>query len=759
MNPSTFVRRDAVIDLLASHRRALHIHEIATHLGVEDTGYDALRRLLDDLSFNGSVVALSGQRFKLSREQVENRSVEVEGGFSFNPRGFAFVSSPGSAEDIYVPRESIGGALHGDTVVARILTRSHRGVEGQVVRIVKRRQSRVAGVLHRRGRNAWIEPDEPRVRGPIVLTSAARLGDAKDGDAAVAAITRFPETADENPEGVLVAVLGAPGDPNVEVAKILIREGIEEEHSKEALAEAQAFGLEVPRDALAGRTDLTAIPLPTIDPEDARDHDDAVWVTRADDGSFKAWIAIADVSHYVRPGTALDASALERSNSIYLPDRAIPMLPRSLSTHLCSLVPQALRLCLCIEVELTAGAEVRTARIVEGYIRSAAKLTYPGVARALGLSHGAERSEEAEAMKDDLHVMWDLSRLLRSRRLRRGALDFDLPEAKVVLDPETGKPMDIQTRAHDPGVKKAYQLVEELMLLANETVAKMLIQHNAPAVFRVHGAPDPEKLDRFMHLCHELGVAFDVEDASDPKRLSAFLKRIAHHPQKQILHKLLLRALKQASYDVVNIGHFGLASSAYLHFTSPIRRYPDLLVHRTVRALVRKQPLALDEKGMETLRGAAGRASDCERRGMEIEREVVDLYGALFMLQHIGSVFEGTVTGVANAGVFVVLDQPFVNVLVRMESLGPDAYELQDTGLRVIAARSGDRITIGDRMVVEIEDAAIVRRTVYARRVIDPDDARFGKTRRRRAKADGDARAQRRAPQGKKKGSPRNKRR
>jgi ribonuclease R len=762
MSPSNAVRRDTVIDLLASHRRALHIHEIATRLGVDLASQSALRRVLDDLSFDGSVVALPGQRFRLSRDQIETRSTEVEGIFSFHPRGFGFVSVPNTREGIYVPPESIGGALHSDTVLVRILTRSRRGIEGQVVRVVKRRTARVAGTLRRRGRSAWIEPDDTRVRGPIVLSSPVRLSEGKDGEAAVALITRFPETADENPEAVLVAVLGTPGDPNVEVAKILIREGIEEEHPEQTVSEAHAFGPEVPPDALIGREDLTNIPLPTIDPEDARDHDDAVWAVREDDGSFKAWIAIADVSYYVRPGTALDASALDRGNSIYLPDRAIPMLPRALSSHLCSLLPQALRLCLCVEVELTPSAEVRKTRIVEGYLRSAAKLTYPGVARALGLSHGAERCAEAEAMKDDLHVMWDLARLLRNRRMRRGALDFDLPEAKVVLDPETGTPLDIQTRAHDPGVKKAYQLIEELMLLANETVAATLTRHNAPAVFRVHGAPDPEKLDRFVQMCHELGVAFDLEDASDPKRLSAFLKRLAPHPQKQVLHMLLLRALKQAAYDVVNIGHFGLASSAYVHVTSPIRRYPDLLVHRTVRALLQKQPLAVGESDMEELRNAARRASDCERRAMEVEREVVHLYGALFMRAHIGSVFEGTVTGLAGTGVFVLLDQPFVDVLVRMESLGPDQYEMDDSGLRVIGTRSGDRIALGDRMLVEIEDVAILRRTVYARRVIDPEDARFGKTRRRRAASEKSSQARHggtKQARPSKKSSPRGKRR
>src|SRR6185369_15601628 len=253
-------------------------------------------------------------------------------------------------------------------------------------------------------------------------------------------------------------------------------------------------------------------------------------------------------------------------------------------------LPDVIRLCLCAEIELDATAHVTSFRVVEGYMRSCAKLTYPGVARALGFTPSPPRSPEAEAMREHLQVMWDLARLLRARRMRRGALDFDLPEAKVILDPETGTPLAVQKRAHDPGVAKAYHLIEELMLLANETVARFLVERDVPAVFRDHAPPDEAKLDRFAHLAAELGLKFEIEDALEPKKLSALLKKIAPHPQKQILHMLLLRAMKQAVYDVVNIGHFGLASSAYLHFTSPIRRYPDLLVHRAVRNVLRSVP-------------------------------------------------------------------------------------------------------------------------------------------------------------------------
>jgi ribonuclease R len=730
------LRRDRVIDLLATQTRAMHVNEIATVLGIEAGAYAALHRVLDDLAFDGSVVAMTGQRFKLGKVQRETHGQTVTGVLNVNPRGFAFVPAPGLGGDVYLPPEALGGALHGDTVVVRIAARSQRGVEGAVSQVLLRRSPRIAGTLHRRGKSSWLEPDDGRIRGPIVLTRlSAEQG--QDGDAAIATITRYPEMGDENPEGELTVVLGRPGDPLVEVAKILAREGIEEEHPVEAVAEAEGFGPEVKPEALVGRVDLTGIPLPTIDPEDARDHDDAVWVTRDEHGNYKAWIAIADVSHYVTPGSALDEAALHRGNSIYLPNRAIPMLPRALSSNLCSLLPNVIRLCLCVEVDLDATGTVLGSRIVEGYMRSAAKLTYPGVARALGFTSLPDQSPEAEAMREDLAVMWDLSRMLRGRRMRRGALDFDLPEPKVTLDPTSGAPLDVQKRTHDPGVAKAYQLIEELMLLANETCARFLVEKDIPAIFRSHGTPDEAKLDRFSTMCAELGVKFEMDDALDPKRLSAFLKKLQAHPKKQVLHMLLLRAMKQAVYDVQNTGHFGLASSAYLHFTSPIRRYPDLVVHREIRAVLRGEAIDRSEKAMERLRLSASTASTCERKAMEIERETVDLYRALFMKDKIGAAYPATVTGMVGTGVFVNVEDPFIDVLVRMESLGPDAYALDDEKLRVIGQRSGDRISLGDAMLVVIEDVSLIRRTVYGKRINAVEDEPEVARKRRAVKRSG----------------------
>ncbi|MEO7113190.1 MAG: VacB/RNase II family 3'-5' exoribonuclease, partial [Polyangiaceae bacterium] len=524
-------------------------------------------------------------------------------------------------------------------------------------------------------------------------------------------IVKYPVFPDENPIGKLEAVLGRPGELKVEVAKVLVREGIEEVHSSEAFAEAEAYGPTVPESMLVGREDLTHIPLPTIDPEDARDHDDAVWVERTPNGGYKAWIAIADVSSYVTPGTKIDDEALKRGCSVYLPDRAIPMLPRPLASNLCSLLPDVMRLCLCVEAEIDSAGLLRNSRLIRGFMKSQAKLTYGGVARALGFSELPTVEPKAEEMVEGLKVANELSRLLRGRRMARGAVDFNLPEAKIVLG-EDGLPIKIERRAQDAGVKKAYELIEELMLLGNETVAAWNVNKKIPTIFRVHAPPDQAKIVKFATLCERLGIQFDDDATTDPKKLSELLNSFKDHPLAAVLNSLLLRSMKQATYDVTNIGHFGLASKAYLHFTSPIRRYPDLIVHRGVNADILGKPKITD---VEKLAEAALMSSQNERKSMEIEREVADLYRTIFMKDKIGNKYEGTVTALVGSGAFVALDDPYVDVMVKFEDMG-DQYELDDDGLRAVALRSGDSVNLGDRMIVEILDAQILRRTVYAKK-------------------------------------------
>jgi ribonuclease R len=704
-------RRDAIVQLLAGTPGPMRARDLATRLGVSAPSRPGFERLLENLAQEGVLRAMTGDRFSLATAGGGSKGpAEREGVLSVNPRGFGFVRAAGH-EDLYVPEASLGGALHGDTVVARVVRRSALGSEGEVVRVVRRGALRVAGVIRRRGKSAWLEPDDARVRGPIKLPESAK---ASEGDAAVVTITRYPEYAEENPEGELLAVLGQPGEPRAEIAKVLLREGVDEQYAPDAVAEAERYGEEVAEAALEGREDWTALPLVTIDPEDARDHDDAVHVERADDGSFTAYVAIADVSHYVRPGTALDREALARGCSIYLPSRAVPMLPPALSSKLCSLLPDVVRLCLGVVVTLDAGAKVTGVRLARAFMRSQARLTYEGVARAFRWTTEGARSKKAESFVESLRPADALAQMLRTKRMRRGALDFQLPEPKVLLDPESGAPTGVVRRGQDPGVRRAYQLIEEMMLLANESAARFLVERAAPTIFRVHAPPDEAKLEQFVAIADEVGFTFELDEVQDPKKLSLLLRRLAKHPRAEVLQTLLLRAMKQAAYDTTNIGHFGLAAANYLHFTSPIRRYPDLAVHRVVHNLIEGRPAREAGGGEEKLGEAARQSSERERRAMEVEREVVDLYRALYMRGRLGETFEGTVTGVVGSGCFVTLDDPFVEVLVSAEAMGRDAYVLDDERLRFVGQRSGDSLGLGDRAVVTVEDVSLLRRTVYA---------------------------------------------
>jgi ribonuclease R len=702
--------RERIVEFLQESTKPVHAGELAKHFGVPKRAYHQLVALLAGLAQQRAILNAGGERYKAA--PVRDPADSWNGTLTVNPRGFGFVASPGRP-DVFVAAEALCGAFHGDTVTVQSTRTTSRGTEGVVVAVVTRRILRVAGVVRVKRRSAWMDPDDTRVRGPLNLVGD--LQGARDGDAAVAEIVRFPEDTRENAEAKLVAVLGTPGEANVEVAKIKIREQIEEEHPAAAISEAEKLAIVARRLVLGTRRDLRDIPFLTIDPADARDHDDAVWATRTDNG-FRAYVAIADVSAYVEEGTALDQEALKRGCTIYLPDRAIPMLPGVLAADLCSLLPDKERYCLCVVADLDDNCNVTSFEIVEGLMRAAAMISYDSAARTLGFTELPPVSPAAEAFKKDLKHLATISSKLRRARMRRGALDLDLPEAKISLDLD-GAPEGVHKRAYDPGIKKAYQVIEELMLLANELVARWLTERNVPAIYRIHGKPDEEKLAKLADVAELLGAPFEVEDMLAPKAVSKWLLKIADHPRKNVLEGLLLRSLKQAIYDVTNVGHFGLASDAYLHFTSPIRRYPDLLVHRSVKRILNGAKPDNSPQGLEILRTAATTSSTRERAAMGVEREVMDLYRALYMKTRLGEIFEGTVGSVVGSGVYVQIDEPFVDVLVRFESLGNERFELSDDELSLVAPRSGDRIILGDKMTIEIEDVSLLRRAVYGRRL------------------------------------------
>ena len=753
------ISKDLVLAAMREHgSRAIHVGELALKLEAKDARAE-IEAVLEGLAEDGLVKELPGHRFRLGDKRAaaaikapkaiaaapsspsgrgrgaspssSPRTTLRFGGAAFDPletvgtltmttKGFGFVSTEGEAADVFIPPNSMGGAMHGDRV--RVRTRpSAKGQEGEVIGIESRGLKRVVGVLERRGRVLVIEPTDARLRGPFVVEGDLPPN-AEEGLVVVADVVRFAEGY----EPMIVKVvqgLGRPGVASVEIAAIKMREGIVEAFPEDVTLEANALPAEVPEADKIGREDLRHFDLVTIDPEDARDHDDAVCAERLPDGGFRILVAIADVSHYVREGTAIDREAAARGCSIYLPDRAIPMLPHQLSSTLASLLPNVDRLTLAVEIDVSKDGVVRDFRYIEGVMRSGGKLHYGAVARALGLTDQVEKLQAAEDRRDQLRVLLDASKALRTKRKRRGSLDFDLPEPRVKLDPATGEPIDVYRSRTDPGVRTAYALIEDMMLLANEVVAADMAKRGIPTIYRVHGAPDAKKIGIFSAVASSLGHELDPDAGEHPRKLQSFLAAIEGTPQAQALSYLLLRAMQQAVYDTTNIGHFGLAAPDYLHFTSPIRRYPDLAVHRVIREVIRGRKV-VPKTWLPKLGTWASDSSRLERRAMEAEREAVNVYRAILVRERIGETFDATITSVSNWGFYVAFDSPFVESLVPLEALTPsgtdgprgrgDSFELDELGIALVGTSSGKRYAMGDRIRVKLTSVNVQRREILS---------------------------------------------
>jgi len=645
----------------------------------------------------------------------------VAGRIKLHPDGYGFVVPDDRSEDIHVSARNRGSAMDSDRVEVEWWV-GGRGLEGRVAQILERGRGKITGQLVGLGQRLRFEPDDARIQANIVIRGGIS---ARPGQALVAQIVRYPESMDTPIEVELLKVLGSPDDPRTEVEKTLACADISEEFPAEVTREAASMPTTVLPSDFADRADLRRVPFTTIDPETARDFDDAVALEELPRGGHRLWVAVADVSHYLREGTALDHEAQARGVSVYLPNRAIPMLPEALSGHLCSLVPGEDRLAMVVRIDLDRGLTIVDTDFQAAVIHSHARLDYPGVAAALGGDLRGKR-KQYEPFLESLRAMDALARKLRVRRQERGALDLDLPQVVVELDrDDPALVRDVRRARRDPGERGAYAMIEEFMLAANEAVGASFQGRNEDTAWRVHEVPDEEKVVAFAGLAERYGIAFDPEEAKTPLGLATVLKRLRGHPAEKPLSLLLLRALKQATYDVVNVGHFGLASPAYLHFTSPIRRYPDVIVHRLLKHRLASlgkpaggfRPSAETEvPAAEILQRASSHASFCERKAMEVEREVVDLYRAFFMRDRVGDVLSGSISGVTSFGIFVVMDEPFVEGLVRTDYLAPDDfYDFDEVACRLIGRRSGKAFSLGDRVEVEILQVSVARRRIELR--------------------------------------------
>jgi ribonuclease R len=637
------------------------------------------------------------------------------GRITVHPAGYGFVQTE-DKETVFVPAKYRGHSLDGDRV--EVMTwPGVRGTEGKVVKVHARGRARLTGILRRVGRAVYLEPDDPRIAADYgrVIVDDAPVG--RDGDAVVVEITRYPDAARVELAGNVLKVLGDPGDPRTEIEKILACAVIPLEFPDDVQAQGAATPQELGPADLADRIDLRSRRFCTIDPETARDFDDALCIEDGPHGGPRVWVAVADVSHYVRWNDALDKEAAIRGVSVYLPDRVIPMLPHQLSAGICSLNPLVDRCAMVVRLDYTDAGELIDTSYAAAVIKSKARLDYPGVAAALDGDFRGRR-EQYRAWQPELERLNRLARILRDKRRARGALELELGEPKVVLDADDPRLVrDVVKTKGDPQVKQAYQLVEEYMIAANEAVGRFFRKRGAPTVWRVHAPPARDRVEQLAELLGAFGIAVDIDTATTPLGMKAVLDQIAGKTGAQALSFLVLRTLTQAVWDVVPVGHFGLASGDYLHFTSPIRRYPDLLVHRLLKHHLHRdgQPSGGGyEKApppVETLGELAAASSAHERRAMEAEREAVAMYRAYLMRDQVGEQFPGIVTAVTSFGAFVELEEPYVEGLIKLDSLG-EPFDFDEVHMRLSGRRTGKTLELGDRVKVEIANVSVLRRRI-----------------------------------------------
>ncbi len=708
------IHRDAVLHALQDAApEGLNLTDLERHLSLGRSQRGELKEALSTLNEDGHAHRGKGGRWfaEAAHRAAAGDAHQGEGTLRVFPSGRSDIRPDDGGRPVKVHRLDRGSGVDGDHV------RFHAwddwdGEHGRVETVVDRGRERITGRLIAVGSAFLLEADDPRLPGPIDVTEAA---DARPGEAVVARIQQWPQHPDDGLQVTVSHRLGDPQDPRTEVRKLLIMEDIAEKHSSELLADVAQLAVDAADPAASGRTDLRGLDFYTIDPGDARDFDDAVCVEPHAEG-WRLHVAVADVSHYITAGSVGDQEAQQRALSVYLPDRAIHMLPPTLATDICSLAPGDDRLAMVVSMTVDAEGEVDAEEVCAAVIRSRERLTYEGVARVL-----AGRSDQegaSNAWRQELGLLTAVAGALRQRRMRRGGLDLDLPEAHVVLDEDDPLAVrDVRPSKPDRFIQEAYRLIEECMVAANEAVGRFCAGRDIPVPWRVHETPSTERLREFVTLARELGIKLRIKGGPTPQTFQKALHAIGDHPAKNPLQIGILRCLSQAAYDATNVGHFALAAPAYLHFTSPIRRYPDLITHRVVkRSLAQSGDFGGDDPApfpeSATIRQIAVRCSEAERRAAVVERSVVDMYRAWVMRERVGDVFDATVTGVMAFGLFVQVGEPFVEGLIKREALGPDHWDLSEGGAYLVGARTGRRYGLGEPLRVRLVDSSVVRRQI-----------------------------------------------
>ena len=701
MEKEQFERRKKVINDLMHDKTyvPMKIKELAMVLGVSREKRGELEAVLDELVSEGKIEVSKRGKYQIAKSHL------LTGKYTAHVKGFGFVEIEGQEEDIFIPEESSGGAFEGDTVqVAVTPGRTGRRREGKIVRVLERGIAELIGTYQQSKNYGFVVPDNLKFSRDIFIPIEKSKG-AVNGHKVLVKLVSYGDQ-NRNPEGEVVKIIGHINDPGVDILSVVYAHDLPQEFPERVLNQAERMNVPVSEADTFGRTDLRDLLMVTIDGEDAKDLDDAVSLTK-DENGWHLGVHIADVANYVQENSALDREALKRGTSVYLADRVIPMLPHALSNGICSLNEGLDRLALSCLMDIDEKGQVTGHQIVESVIRTNHRMSYTQVKKILA----DEDQDLAETYADVVPMLKEmnvLAKLLREHRRKRGSIDFDFPEAKIHLD-ENGHPTEILPYDRNDATK----LIEDFMLIANETVAEDFYWQEIPFLYRVHETPDPEKIQSLQHFIQNFGyyIKGDREEIH-PKELQKLLAKIADSPEEDLISRLTLRSMKRAKYSHDCTGHFGLASRYYCHFTSPIRRYPDLQIHRIIKETLRGR-MGEERRNHyeEILPTVAEKTSEAERRADESERETLKLKKAEYMEDHIGEEFDGVISGITNWGIYVELPNT-VEGLIHVSRLYDDRYYYKEDTMEMYGVDTGRIFKLGQPLRVRVADASKEERTV-----------------------------------------------
>lgn len=700
--------REFILSIIRQHNAPMAREEILQVLGIQDEEQqEGMRRRLRAMENEGQLVFTKRKRYALPEKLDLLKGVVIG-----HRDGYGFLQVEGQKEDWFIPNGQMQRVMHGDYVLAQPNGTDRRGrSEVRIVRVLESRKKQIVGRFFLEQGIGYVVPDDSRITKDILIPNEYRKG-ARMGQVVVAEIQPRTGNSAFQPIGKITEILGENMAKGMEVEIAIRNYDIPHQFPNSVKKYVQRFGEEVPEEAKKGRVDLRHLPLVTIDGEDARDFDDAVYCEKHGKG-WKLWVAIADVSYYVRLRTALDNEAYHRGNSVYFPNRVVPMLPEVLSNGLCSLNPQVDRLCMVCELTISAKGKMTSYKFYEAVMNSHARLTYNKVWAIL---QGDEALRQRyQALVPHLEQLYGMYQTLLNARYQRGAIDFETIETKFIFNPEG------RIERIEPVVRNdAHKIIEECMILANIAAANFMEKNNEPALYRIHATPGEEKLTAFRRFLRECGLELGGGLKPSTQDYATLLEQVRERPDHELIQTMLLRSLSQAVYEADNIGHFGLALTEYAHFTSPIRRYPDLTLHRGIKYLLAKQAgskrRTTDSGGyhytMDEMDLLGEHCSMTERRADDATRDVADWLKCEYMQDHVGEVFEGVISSVTAFGLFVRLNELFIDGLIHVSTLDNDYYRFDPARQMLIGENSGTIYRLGDRVTIKVEAVSLEQRQV-----------------------------------------------